>query len=418
MRHHPLRTAFLAVLLAAPLLHAQRQPVPGNDFHALFSRRVKHSERQLNEIVRAAETSAVRCITGTNVLINVPYHPQASFAEEILNRSGGLVNALPTIERPKLATSNDIVLFSIASWEADAAKAIPLLESYRSNNWMIVLFASTAGAPQAVRADWWIDNGAASGDNDESDLNVLANALNGWLWCLEYTAALTRHGKFPGILQGILEVGADDHDKRLRDTGRPTLYEMRTPIPKLRLARSYLWSVKRVLYETGEDNTRDQIEEAAALLAEHIQRQGKVVVASCTHILISDIHRRNKSPWKPINVVWQTESGVFENNAGTNDYIVWFGYIGLSTKYEDYGGYIRKTGAKLIASYSPDTYSASNNAPEAQVVIEQSWAIPDSVVTIPFPPGHMAPVSGIEAGLLYRMLDEAVYDRLGRRSGE
>jgi hypothetical protein len=404
------RSLFLAILLVSLRLAAAEPAGSTNDVRDRFTQRLKADGSELSDIIRAAEAAATRCLVASNVLINVPYAPQPVFAEEILNRSGGLVNPLPTEERPKQATSNDVVLFSIASWETEAAKAIPLLNGYRSNGWMVILFASTSGAPAAASADFWIDNAAPDGGIGESDVNVLVNAVNGWLWCLEYTSALTRHGKYPGILQGILEVGADEHDKLLRDTGRPTLYDMQTPIPSGRLARSYLWSVKRVLYETGKTRTRDQLKKAADLLAGHMANTGKVVIASCTHVLLAEIHRYNRTPWKPINVVWNTQN--FEANAGTNDIIVWFGYVGLSTKYEDYGGFMRKTGARLIASYSPDTYNASNNAPDAAVVIEQSWAIPDSVVTVPFPPGHMAPVSGIEAGLLYRMLDEAVSARL------
>lgn len=407
---HPRLPALLLAALAAAFCQAQTSVTSG--VHADFTRRLRVSEKQLGHILRASEEAALRTVRGTNVLLNVPYAPQPAFAEEILNRSGGLVNALPTEERPKQATTNDVVLFSVASWEANGGRALPLLDAYRSNQWMVVLFASTAGAPAEAKADWWIDNGAPDGGNDDSDVNVIANSLNAWLWCLEYTAALTRHGKYPGILQGILEVGAEEHDAELRKTGRPTLYEMQTPIPPFRLSRTFIWSVRRVIHETGEKVTREQIEDTADLLADHLSRSGRVVTASCTHILLADIHRHNKAPWKPVNVVWQTETGIIENSVGTNDYFVWFGYIGLSTKYEDYGARIRKSGARLVASYSPDTYNPLNNAPENAIVIEQSWAIPDSVVTIPFPPGHMAPVSGIESALLYRMLDEAVAERL------
>lgn len=410
MRNSRLWASALSMLLTIPVLRADK--AAGDDFHAAFSRRAEGAYRVLPAIIAAAETGAWRCVTGTNVLINVPYHPQPVFAEELLNRSGGLVNPLPTEERPKDATANDLVLFSINSWEKDGAKAIPLLNAYRSNHWMVVLFASSAGAPPDAKADCWIDNGAATGEDEESDLNVLANALNGWLWCLEYAAALTRHGKYPGILQGILEVGADDHNALVRKTGRPALYDMQTPITAGRLSDSYLWSLKKVLEETGDAQTRGQIAKAADILAGHMNHTGKVVVATCTHFLLADIHRHNRSPWKPINAVWQTKSGVFEKNAGTNDYIVWFGYVGLSTRYEDYGTAMRRTGARLIVSYTPDTSNASNNASEADAVIEQSWGMPDSAVAIPFAPGHMAPVSGLEVGLLYRMLDEAVAARV------
>ncbi len=403
-------------LMVVTSLRAQDSATTGNDFRALFAKRITHSKQILPSIVTAAETSAVRCVTGTNVLINVPYHSQPIFAEELLNRSGGLVNAMPTEERPAQATPNDIVLFSINSWEADAAKAIPLLNTYRSNNWMVVLFASTSGAPAEAVADCWIDNGASSGGNGESDLNVIANSMNSWLWCVEYTAALTRLGKYPGIMQGCMEVGADDYDAQIKKNGRATLYSMKTPIPAFRLSRAYFTAVKKVMQDTGDAETRGQIDKAADILSDHLSHSGKVIVATCTHILMADIRRSNLSPWTPLHVVWQTTAGIFENNAGPNDYIVWFGYVGMSTRYEDYGGCIRRTGAKLIASYSVDTYNKVNNTPEPEVLIPQSWGVPDSAVIVPFAPGHMAPVSGIEQALIYRMLDEAVSERLKNAS--
>jgi len=90
---------------------------------------------------------------------------------------------------------------------------------------------------------------------------------------------------------------------------------------------------------------------------------------------------------------------------------VWFSFKGLSTPFEDYGKYIRQSGADIITCFVPDENPA-NNAPEALVRIEQSWSKWDAEVEVPCPPGRMAPVSGLNQGLLYRMLDAAAAERL------
>lgn len=91
--------------------------------------------------------------------------------------------------------------------------------------------------------------------------------------------------------------------------------------------------------------------------------------------------------------------------------MVWFGYVGVSTQYEDYGGAIRDARLKMIGSFVPDANPA-NNGPDALSYIMQHWTPPDAEVPLPFPPGRMAPVSGLDQGLIYRMLEDAILARL------
>jgi hypothetical protein len=49
---------------------------------------------------------------------------------------------------------------------------------------------------------------------------------------------------------------------------------------------------------------------------------------------------------------------------------------------------------------------------EARMVLEQRWPFENAVVPIPFPPGKMAPVSGVYVCLQYRMLDSEIARRL------
>ena len=66
-----------------------------------------------------------------------------------------------------------------------------------------------------------------------------------------------------------------------------------------------------------------------------------------------------------------------------------------------------------MTSYVTDA-NANNNAAEALAHIEQHRPVPDAEVPVAFPPGRLAPVSGLEQGLLYRLLESAVEKNLAQ----
>ena len=72
--------------------------------------------------------------------------------------------------------------------------------------------------------------------------------------------------------------------------------------------------------------------------------------------------------------------------------IVWIGYIGESTKYDDFGGWMRDLKLDKVTCFVTDPTNPKNNAPDALAHIEQHWKVGDAEVEIPFPPGKMAPV--------------------------
>jgi hypothetical protein len=113
----------------------------------------------------------------------------------------------------------------------------------------------------------------------------------------------------------------------------------------------------------------------------------------------------------PITAVRHSEAAFRELKRG--DLLVWFGYVGVNTQYEDYLRAIREANLSLVTSYVTDA-NANNNAAEALVHIEQQWSVPDAEVPVAFPPGRLAPVSGLEQGLLYRLLEAAVEKNLAQ----
>lgn len=415
----PLPHPLLVLLLALAVVQAPARagwfsssPKPPAVLKA-FLQREKLTKAQLPHITAVAEFAADRVAAHSKTLINVPYSEQPSgFAEEILNRAGGLANALPSVERPQMVTPRDIVLFNVRSWETDGAATRKWLQEYHASGWSIILFASKKGLPADLPVDYLIDNGAAGPGADEAAVNALANILNAWVWTCEYAGALTRHGKAPGILASMLLPEAERHNGFFQSPqGRLALLDCGVAVPAGKLGSVYLARVEALCKILAGKTVQGQLRTAADLAAARLAVGGKVGVATCEHFLMDEIFRGNRSPFQPFNVVWRAKDA-FPQNLKDGDLLLWFGYIGMSTPLEDYGGCIRQTKAQFIACYVPDRQNPANNAPDALCVIEQNWKLGDAEVAIPFKPGRMAPVSGLDQGLLYRMLDDAVARKL------
>lgn len=399
-----------AALLAAELPSPQLPPA----LRAFGEERLPVIKKQLPLIIKAAEAGRERMAKNPKALINVPYGEQQGFAEELVNRSGGLANALPAADRPAEVTGDDILLFSLRSWEKDWPKYKALVTSARQSGKLTILFASQAGAPADLAVDFLVDNGAATGSEREAGLNAIANIMNGWLWCCEYAAALSRTGKYPAILMSAFLPGSDAYNRPLQTrAGRHQLgdWDPKQGLPAGQLAEHYIQTVERMLVVLGGERTRTQIEQAAELIAQRLAAGKKVAATACSHFLMGELFQSAQTPWKPFNVVYRAPTA-FTNNLQSGDLLLFFGYIGLSSRYEDYARFIRAAKFDFVASYLEDKTNPANNAADALSVIEQNWEFGDAALAIPFPPGHMAPVSGVNQGLLYRMLDDAAAVRL------
>jgi len=404
----------VVLLVAAPLPVQARKPNTASlpPVMAGFTTRLEVSRANLPGIVTAAEAAAARTIAHPQLLLNVPYGEQQTFAEEILNRAGGLSNTLPPIERPKVTTPDDIALLAVRAWEVDGPKMVKLMQDYKQQGWMIIVFASKKGRPKDAPIDVLIDNAGGPGKADAA-LNTIANVLNAWVWQLEYVSALSRLGKYPGILQSMVVPGSAEHNGALQKNGeaRRFLGDTDARIPAGELATIYYKRMDLLVAELRSSTTQQQIATAADLVAARLKDGKTVGVASCEHFLLSDIFHDNKTSWKPFNVVWRAKDA-FPQHVKEGDLVLFFGYIGLSTVSEDYAAAMRGTKADIIASYIPDFANPANNANEGLVVIEQHWKVGDTEVKLPFAPRSMAPASGIEAALIYRMLDDAAAARM------
>jgi hypothetical protein len=388
-----------------------------------FTNRVEISKAQMPRILEAAEAAAARKVAHPEALINIPYSLQPSFAEELLNRSGGLAEALPSEERPKLVTPDDIVVFSIRSWEANGEKGMAYLKECRKKGWMIVLFASAAGRPNDLEVDHFIDNGAKTGGEADAAVNCVANALNGWLWACEYASALTRRGRHPGLLQSITTAGAPAHNRVYQNPStRHRNYPCETAVPSGDLSRIYLQRVDRMIADLSGPATRGQLDRAAELVAGRLREGRKVFVSTCTHIMLDEMGRNNKTPWTALFTLRNMKE-VLAKETKPGDLFFWLSFNGVSIwQYPDttgpskvfieYDQPLRESKVDLITCFARDPLHPDNNGPGAVAHIEQNWNFGDAEVPVPFPPGRMAPVSGLYQGLLYRMLDDAASAKL------
>lgn len=372
-----------------------------------YTARLPAIRAALPAIVASAEAAAARRLQSTNACVMLAREPDLAVPYELVSRAGGLVEAHHERGASKNNTSNDVVLASVPSWATGTESGVKVLTPFQKKGCLIILFGSHSGAATNVPADYVIDNGAASGSAAEETINVLANATCAWIWCCEYAAALTRHGKRPGILMSMSFPDAAATNKEMRLSPR-RLYDCDTAITAQALGKAYLARIDTLVADIAADAVRTNLLNAADLVAARLKDHRAVFTATCNHLLNPDIYRNVRSGMKP----FRPYNDGFRKTLKAGDLLVWFGYIGMDTANYQHGAAIRETGADFIACFVPSTRGESE-APDARVVIPQSWELGDAEVDIPFPPGKMAPISGINQTLLYRMLDAAVVERGG-----
>ena len=386
-----------------------------------FAVRAEFASRQLPQIIAAAEAVAERKAAHADAVIHLPYEGQSSFATEMIFRSGGLAELHPSNERREGLTDHDILVYSVRSWANLGPSGAKFLAERRRRGWLVILFASKAGMPDDLDVDFLIDNGATTGREHEAAVNLLANCLHGWIWTCEYAAALTRRGSHPGFLRSITLPGSQVHNRiyQNEDT-RHQLYPCAASVPPGLLARIYLERSGRMIDDLSRRSRRDQIDHAARLIAQRLGARRPVFVSTNSHLLLEDLDKHRRSPWIPLNTVWHMKP-VLAERVQPGDLFVWFAFNGVSVRgyeagaerlYHDYDAFLRDAEVDLITCFATDPLHPYNNGHGALAHIEQDWDFGDAEVPVPFPPGRIAPVSGLYQGLLYRMLDEAVADRL------
>jgi len=307
-------------------------------------------------------------------------------------------------DKPEDSPSEDMMLYAARSWEEDAVEAGTALREYRELGWRTVLIGSCAGMPAGLSCELFLDNGAASASMEESPVNFIANLALGWMWIVEFVAALTRRGVHPHVMQSMFVPGAAEFNKSLEP--KDALLPCDTSAPAGELADAYLRCVRWLLDEVARPEIQDRITAAARLISAQLGDGGRVITACLAHAVPGEMGRAVKNQY--LNLGVPREADVREKTQ-PGDLLVYIGYVGIDNTYYEHGAWFKAAGLRLITSFIDDPFNPDNRAPDALVHIPQSWVFGDAVVPIPFPPGKMAPLSVINQLLLFRMLDDKVY---------
>lgn len=398
----------MTVMLAVASLHAITlaavQPAL-TDYNA----RLSPLRAQIPAVVASAQQSAERFLAHPEAQLSVPYWEQMSFAEEMINRAGGL--ALANTLSSREPTRHDIVLLSVRSWENQSQLIRQRVQEYRAKGWLVTVIGSASGRPRNLGADFFIDNGAPSGAAKYGRINVLANVTLGWMWCCEYAAAMSRRGKFPAVLQSIVMPGAAEFDASIQTPqGRHTVFDSPQAVPAGKLSLAYLQRLGVLMSDLHSARMQGQLSRTADVIAQRIAAGKMVAIAGMGHVIIEEVMVENKTPWYGFRGVGMVDIN-FKSRLKPGDLLIWMTYAGMNSVYDDYAKYIIETGVDLVTSYAPDL-TQTKTPPRTLAHIEQNWVLPDAEVPIPVFPNVMAPASGINVTLLSRMLDDEVSARL------
>lgn len=379
-----------------------------------YEARIQKIASQIPQIIKAAEFTGNHVLKYPDTLINVPYESQKTFSEEMINRAGGLSIIYPIEQRINQFTDHDIVLLSVRSWETDSETILSQIEEYRQKKWKIIVFGSKKGMPKKIDCDYFLDNGAPDGSAIHGRINILVNITLGWMWCCEYVSSLTRKGKIPGILISISLPEADQNNKKIQTPeGRLWIGPCPEKIPAGKLAKIYLERVKKLISDLKTEKIQNQLDNASTIIVERMAQNKKVGLSGVGHVIIDEVKKDLKAPWTPFQAVGYIRSrrNIFVRYLQPRDTLVWIAYIGLNSKYHDYGSRIKQAGVELITSFAPDPDDPTIN--ETGIAhIDQCWKKGDAEVPLPCHPWKMGPISGINSGLILRMLDDSVWEKL------
>lgn len=399
--------AATAAVVFAAVLAAQAQavhPPAAEVVLQTFADRMPALKAEIPVIVKAAEAAAAQRVQHPGARLMISREPDLGFAYELTSRAGGFADI--SHERPgwrSSRSSNDVVLVSMPTWQGSNDTLRAGLVRVRERGGLVIAFGARAGRPADFPADFVIDNGAPSDSAEGTGMNTIANAAAAWLWCCEYTAALTRLGRQPPVLKSKLYADGDAFNTVLRSDPVKLHDFTGVPIAPRALADLYLARLETLVRDMAAEDVRASIERAVRLAAGQIEGGRAVYAATCTHLLAPAIFRDNLSAIAP----FRPYDDGFEKTLKPGDLLVWLGYMGMDTANYQHGADIRKTGADFIACFAPSA-KGDQEAPDAKVIVPQSWGMGDAEIPIPFAPDRMAPVSGINVALLWRMIDAGV----------
>lgn len=434
MKHHRHRFGILIALVICGSSHLPCTARAADSYNALddYAGRLPALRRQIPAIVRAAEAVTERVASAPQTHLVFPLHNKW-FCYEYGGRAGGLANSWLRVAPRQTADTNDVVLMDVRNWETEADATRPRLTGYRALRCLTIVIGPSVGLPKDMPCDVLIDDAAPSTNATLGPVNAIVNGTLGWMWCCEYTAALTRKGRMPGILRSKGLTDAAPHNGPLQEeAGKNWLGQTDQRIEAGTLSVLYLDRIEKLLRDIRNPRIQDGIARAADLVATRIRAGQHVYLSGTGHAANYELTRPEyRERYHPFS---GSQVGRIKEEFSRGDLLVWFGYMGCVGLFDtktgtSYLSDLRNKGVDVVFCEAP-LPTAQNTVPTildlvdwsvllpvpspspVVVTIDQSWSMPDAEVPIPWYPDHMAPVSGINALLLLRMMDEAVAARL------
>lgn len=377
-------------------------PLPPSGILGQFQQRLQ--ALQVPPVTTLAETIATYNFAHPDMVFHYGWHYyDLAFSEEFIARSGSFRNwwyAYPEAGKP---ITPDIAVFSVRSWEEDGVAVADMIQYSRQYGWQVLLIASSAGMPQGLDYDYFIDNGASSGSMDETAVNMLVNITLYRFFQCEFVAACTRMmGVYPGLYMSVELPGGNEFDLSLDP---PTaMYPTDEVLPAGTLSEAYRDRLEWLIGQLAGSTIQTEINNSADIVAARFAMGQKVGLATSCHAVPFEINHAMHCSYVPILAYYSEQFQQMD----PGELVVYIGYTGMSDwMNRAYEQYILDAGLDYIASYSPDL-NPDRNAHNALEIIDQSWLLGDSEVPLPFLPNRMAPMSTLNALLVMRMLDEAV----------
>ncbi len=429
----------LAALLVTQVGFAQSVAVedkkPSADTQEVLERyadRLPHLEKQIPAIVRAAEAAAERRLENRSArLIFGGPKPHNWFLREFLRRAGGLANSNYRIKRGLNFNPGDIIILGAADWEEQGDVFRETIPEYKAKDCLVILFGPEENRPSDLPIDFLVDTGTGDDSEMTRHVNAISALTLGWMWCTEYAAALSRKGKNTGILQTKAYVEGGVHNDPLQtEEGMNWLGDTDKAVEAGKLSNAYMKRIEKLVSDLRSEALQTQLDNAADLIVERLESGKKVYISSAGHAVPHEMLRHDgQAPW---SYVYRSDlpRDKFLESVEEGELLVWIGYmghVGLKRRDTDVREVLRDKGVDMIVSEA--ALPPRDSKPEVDwpifpepldespviATVEQHWSLPDAEVELPWSPGYMAPVSGINADLIYRMLDEEVVQRLNKK---
>jgi hypothetical protein len=376
-----------------------------------YLRRVAFLQKTMPDITRVAEAVADDQMAHPGALFWTTLGDHnLSFGMEAGFRAGGPVNMY---REGGKGDKERYRLFGVRTWTEDKNYWMEILQPLRSQGIRLLGFGPAVARPPDFPSDWWIDNGATDASIEQGPMNSLANITAYWVWCCEYSAALTRRGKHPGILLGMWLPSAEAHNSEAaRPENVTKLYDCTTAIPPGQLGNAYLQAAEKAARSAFDADTQADVEAAAAIILRFIREKKTVGVCATAHYASGDIGYGIKSPFKPFHVIDRPKS--VKENLKKDDLLLFLTDWQLNCPWFKYVDMVRGAKVHYIAWLHRSVQDSDEPYDDALARIRLDFTPGDAAVPVPFPPGKMAPVSSIEIALIYRCLDQMVADKLSK----